>query len=144
MKPKAKGQLLCSGSQTESLSDDWGDLSTKNLDGAHHFLVGDGRHAHLERDAGNSAQSFVYIENFLGDGVGIAVYDAGRDRHSRRRNEGSLPASGACPRESVAARAAQARRGGPAALLTDFGEGVGVAGEEIVSGLLGVVPQKTD
>ena len=72
MKREAKGRFLYSGSQTDLLSDDWGNLRTKNLDGAHHFLVGYSRHAHLERDARNSAQSLVYIENFFGDGFGIA------------------------------------------------------------------------
>src|ERR1700722_16114228 len=121
---KLLDRLLCSGSQTELLSNDWGDLRTKNLDGTHHFLVSYGRHAHLEGDARNSAQSFVHIDNFFGDGFGIADHQG--------------------PGGSAGGVELRARGWGPAPLLADFGEGVGVAGEEIVSGLLGGVPQETD
>ena len=86
--------------------------------------MGKGGDAHLERDAGESAEDFVDVEDFFRDGLGVADQEgAGGTAQGVK-----LGASG----------------GSPAAFFADFGEGVGVAGEEILGGLLGGVSQKTD
>ena len=80
------------------------------------FVVGEGGYAHLEADAGDAAEVFVHLEELGRYGFGVAD-----EKCTLRTAEGFELV--ACDR-------------GPAALFTDFREGVGVAGEEIVGGLL--------
>jgi hypothetical protein len=78
--------------------------------------VGEGGDAHLKADAGDAAEGFVHLEELGGYGFGVADEER---------------AGGAAESFELAAS-----DGGPAALLADLGEGVGVAGEEVVGGLL--------
>src|ERR1700727_2293948 len=89
----------------------------------HHLRMRKRRHTHLERDAGNAAERLVDIENLFGDGFGVS-----NDQGSGRTAQG------------VELRS---RGRWPSALFTDLGEGVSVAGEEVVRCLLVGVAEKT-
>jgi hypothetical protein len=82
----------------------------------HEVVVAEGGYAHLEAEAVDAAEGLVEAQDFFDYGVGVAD------------DEGSGGAA-----ESLELIA---RDRGPAALLADFGEGFGVAGEEVVGGLL--------
>ena len=82
----------------------------------HESVVAEGGYAHLEADAGDAAEGFVHLEELGGYGFGVADHER---------------AGGAAERFELAAG-----DGRPAALFADFGEGFGVAGEEVVCGLL--------
>ncbi len=81
--------------------------------------MGEGGYGHLEVEAGDAAEGFVDVEDFLGDFFCIAYDEC---------------AGGA--EECVELAASDGR---PAALLADLGEGFSVAGEELVGGLGGGV-----
>ena len=78
----------------------------------HEVVVAEGRDAHLEAEARDAAEGFVEAENFFGYGFRVAD------------DEGSGWTS-----ESFKLVAGDR---GPAAFFADFGEGFGVAGEEVV------------
>ena len=80
------------------------------------FVVRERGDAHLEADAGDAAESFAHLEELGGYGFGVADHQC---------------TSGAAESFKLVARD---RR--PAAFLANFGEGVGVAGEKVVCGLL--------
>ena len=80
------------------------------------LVVGEGGDAHLEADAGYAAESFIHLEELGGYGFGVADHEG---------------ASGAAKGFELVAGDR-----GPAAFFADFGEGFGVAGKEVVGGLL--------
>ena len=89
--------------------------------------MAEGGYAHLEADAGDASEGFVHLEELGGDSFGIADHEG-----SGRAAEGFELVAG---------------DGRPAAFATNFGEGFGVAREEIVGGLLigvGYVPEGVD
>src|SRR5438270_12280770 len=106
----------CGDRSGEGLADDGGYASAEEFDGMHESVVAEGGYAHLEADAGDAAEGFVHLEEFGGDCFGVADHER---------------AGGAAEGFELAAR-----DGRPAALFADFGEGFGVAGEEVVCGLL--------
>ena len=100
----------------EGFADDGGYAGAEEFDGVGEFVVGEGGYAHLEADAGDAAEGFVHVEELGGYGFGVADHEC-----SAGAAEGFELAAG---------------DGRPAALFADFGEGFGVAGEEVVCGLL--------
>jgi hypothetical protein len=82
----------------------------------HEFVMAQSGDAHLEADAGDAAEVFVHLQELGGYGFRIADEEC---------------ALGAAEGFELAAC-----DGRPAALLADLGEGFGVAGEEVVGGLL--------
>jgi hypothetical protein len=102
-------------------------MGAEEFDGVHEFVMAEGGDAHLEADAGDAAQVFVHLEELVGYGFGVADEEC---------------APGAAEGFELAAGDWR-----PAALFADFGEGFGVAGEEVVGGLLvgvGYVAQGVD
>src|SRR5580693_10015881 len=89
-----------------------------------HFLVREGGDAHLESDARDASESFVYIEDLFCDGFGVT------DQES----------AGGC----ALCVELGAGGGGPAAFFADFREGVGVAGKESFGGFVRGVCEKAD
>jgi len=90
-------------------------------------VVVESGYAHLEAQARDAAEGFVEAEKFFDYCVGVAD------------DEGSAGAA-----ESFELGAGDR---GPAAFLADFCEGFGIAGEEVVGGLLvgvGYVAQRVD
>jgi len=100
----------------QGFADDGGYAGTEEFDGVHEFVVGESGDAHLKADAGDAAEGFVHLEELGGYGFGIANHEG-----SGGAAEGFELAAGDW---------------GPAAFFADFGEGFGVAGEEVVRGLL--------
>ena len=100
----------------QGFADDGGYSGAEEFDGVHEFVVGEGGDAHLEADAGDAAEGFVHLEELGGYGFGVTDHES---------------AAGAAECFELAAG-----DGRPAALLADPGEGFGVAGEEVVCGLL--------
>jgi len=109
------GHPIISESSGEGFADDGAYSGAEEFDGVREFVVGEGGDAHLEADAGDAAQGFVHLEELGGYGLGVADEER---------------AGGAAESFELAAS-----DGRPAALLADLGEGVGVAGEEVVCGL---------
>src|SRR5580704_14471777 len=100
------------GGWRECLANDGRELSAQYLDRPHHFWMRQRRNAHLKRDARDTAERFVHVEHFFCDRLRIANEQrAGR------------------PARGVELRARRAR---PAAFFADLGEGVRVAGIEII------------
>src|SRR5438552_16630794 len=93
----------------QGTADDGGYAGAEQFDGVREFVVGEGGDAHLEADAGDAAEGLVHLEELGGYCLGVADEER---------------AGGAAECFELAARD---RR--PAALLADFGESVGVAGE---------------
>ena len=60
------------GGRGESGADGGGDLGAEDFDGAEHFGMREGGDAHLKSEAGDAAEGFVDVENFFGDGFGVA------------------------------------------------------------------------
>ncbi len=81
--------------------------------------MGEGGDGHLEVEAGDAAEGFVDVEDLVGHLVRFA-YDEGSGRTAEGVELG-------------------ARGWRPAALFADLGEGLGVAGEEVVGGFGGGV-----
>src|SRR5438270_9884346 len=106
----------CGDRSGEGLADDGGYASAEEFDGMHESVVAEGGYAHLGADAGDAAEGFVHLEELGGYGFGVADHER---------------AGGAAERFDLAAG-----DGRPAALFADLGEGVGVAWEEVVCGLL--------
>src|SRR5882757_5012373 len=100
----------------QGFADDGSYASAEEIDGVREFVVGQRGDAHLEADAGDAAEVFVHLEELGSYGFGIADEEC---------------ALGAAEGFELAAG-----DGRPAALLADLGEGFGVAGEEVVGGLL--------
>lgn len=77
--------------------------------------MGEGGDAHLKVEAGDAAEDLVVVEDLVDHGCGVADYEG----------------------TGIAADDLELAAGdrGPATLLADLGEGSGVAGEEVVSGL---------
>ena len=112
------------GRSRQGFADDGGYAGAEEFDGVHHFVVGEGGYGHLEGEAGDAAEGFVDVEEFGGYGFGVAD-----DEGSGGAAEGVELAAGGW---------------GPAALFADLGEGLGVAGEEVVGGLLVGVGEEAD
>src|ERR1700733_1474126 len=99
-------------------------LSAQNLYRAQHFLVRKRGYAHLECDARDAAESFVYVKDFF------------RDRSSVTYQQ----------RSSGPALCVELRAGGgrPAAFLADFGKSVCVTWKESIRGFVCGVREKAD
>ena len=66
------GAKLLHGGGRERFADHGSKFGAENLDGAHHFWMRQRRDAHLKCEARNSAERFVDVENFFGDGLCVA------------------------------------------------------------------------
>src|ERR1700723_2794615 len=99
-------------------------LSAQNLYRAQHFLVRKRGYAHLECDARDAAESFVYVKDFF------------RDRSSVTYQQ----------RSSGPALCVELRAGGgrPAAFLADFGKRLRVTWKESIRGFVCGVREKAD
>src|ERR1700722_19662185 len=71
-KKKVIAAKLSHGRGREGFAHDRREFGAEDLDGAHHFRMGQRRDAHLKREARNSAERFVHVEHFFGDGFCIA------------------------------------------------------------------------
>jgi hypothetical protein len=92
------------------------DASAKRFDGLHELCVGQGGRIHLKSDARDAAQRFTVSYDLVGDFVGAA--DQQRAIRAPLRVEVRTSA------------------GTPAALLADVADRAGVAGIELIRGLL--------
>ena len=77
----------------QGLAEERGYLGAEELDGVHHFGVGDGGDGHLEGDAGDAAEDLVDVEDLVGDGFGVAD-DEGAARGRGRRRTGARVVGG--------------------------------------------------
>jgi len=109
-------RLGCGCRCGKGFADDGAYAGAEEFDGVHESVVTEGGDAHLEADAGDAAESFVHLEELGGYGFGVADHEC-----SAGAAEGFELAAG---------------DGRPAALFAYLGEGVGIAGEEVVCGLL--------
>ena len=100
----------------QRVAHDRSDLSAQDFYGMQHFLVRKRGDTHLESDAEDATESFVYIKDFFRDRLGVT--DQQRAGGSALRVE--LRACG----------------GGPAAFLADFGKSVRIAWKENLRGFV--------
>jgi hypothetical protein len=105
-------------------ADNGSEFCAEEFDGVEEFVVGEGGHGHLEVETGDAAEDFVDVENFFGNGFGVA------DESSAFGSAGVVELG--------------ASDGRPAAFLANFAEGMFVAREEIIGGLLGGVRNEAD
>src|SRR2546428_14195509 len=105
--PLRSGDLFAQG---------WRDAGADRFDGPHGPGVRDRGRVHLKREAGDAAKGFAVPNDLLDHLVGAAD-EQGALRGSLRGEVGTGD-------------------GSPTALLADVGHGAGVAGEEVVDGLL--------
>src|SRR5882757_5717212 len=90
----------------------------------HHLRMRQRRDAHLEGDARDAAKGFVDVEDLFPNGFGIADNER---------------AGGTSQRIELCSRS-----GRPSPFFADFREGVGIAGKEVVRGLLIRIAEKAD
>src|SRR5271170_1613213 len=100
----------------QGFADDRGDFGAEEFDGVHELVVAQGCDAHLEANAGDAAEGLVHLQELGGYGFGVADHE--RAGWSAKGFE--LAASDWWP----------------ATFTADLGEGFGVAGEEVIGGLL--------
>ena len=117
------GELLArSVGSAQRLADGGGYFGAQEFDGVQHFGVGQGGYCHLEVEAADASEGFIGVEDFLDDQLRVAD------------QEGSGFAAGYV--------VLGAGGGWPAAFFADLGEHGGVAGVEVVCGLLGGVAEE--
>src|SRR5688572_4565664 len=119
--PKAPGPRL---DLTERLPDGRSDLRAEQFDRAQRLGVREGRHAHLETYPGDSAQSFIQVDEFFGHGRRVAD------------QIGAI-------RTATCIKLRTSRRR-PAAFLANLREAFGPAGKELVGRFLRGISHVTE
>src|SRR5580704_6293763 len=100
------------------------DRGAEDLYGVQHFLVRKRRDAHLECDAGDTAENFIHVKDLFRDRFSVA----NQQRTGRSAQGVELSACG----------------GWPAAFLSDFGKRVRIARKEYISGFFRGAREKSD